>query len=98
MSERLAGRRRDWAELRRAGLGSCLIADLHFGVDMAVTAGFSLVIHFFALSRRLPDAVARERLRSGVDELKADAAPADGQEAERETEGARAREPTPVAR
>ena len=27
---------------------------LHFGVDMAVTAGFSLVIYYFALSRRLP--------------------------------------------
>jgi amino acid transporter len=49
--------------------------DLHFGVDMAVTAGFSLVIYFFALSRRLPDDVARERLRSGAHELESADAP-----------------------
>jgi len=42
---------------------------LHFGVDMAVTAAFSLAVYFFALSRRLPDRVARERLESGADEL-----------------------------
>ena len=36
--------------------------DLHFGVDMAVTAVFSLVIYYFALSRRLPDELVRERM------------------------------------
>ncbi|MHB8659483.1 MAG: VOC family protein [Solirubrobacteraceae bacterium] len=41
--------------------------DLHFGAGMRVTAAFGLVIYFFALSRRLPDAAARERLRSGAD-------------------------------
>jgi hypothetical protein len=35
--------------------------DLHFGSDMAVTAAFSLAIYFFALIRRLPDEIARER-------------------------------------
>jgi amino acid transporter len=72
--------------------------DMHFGVDMAVTAGFSLVIYFFALSRRLPDDVARERLRSGADELESADAPADRPAYERETDGARPRERTPVAR
>jgi amino acid transporter len=51
--------------------------DLHFGVDMAVTAAFSLVIYFFALSRRLPDELVRERMQSGADELEQeDGAPA----------------------
>jgi amino acid transporter len=45
--------------------------DLHFGVDMGVTAVFSLAIYAFAMSRRLPDDVARERLASGADELEA---------------------------
>ncbi len=43
--------------------------DLHFGVDMAVTAVFSLGIYFFALSRRLSEEQVRERLQSGADEL-----------------------------
>jgi amino acid transporter len=42
---------------------------LHFGVDMAVTAAFSLVIYFFALSRRLTPEEAEERLRTGADEM-----------------------------
>lgn len=42
---------------------------LHFGVDMGVTIVFSLVIYFFALSRRLPAETVRERMQSGADEL-----------------------------
>jgi hypothetical protein len=38
---------------------------------MGVTAVFSLAIYAFAMSRRLPDDVARERLQSGADELDA---------------------------
>ncbi len=48
---------------------------LHFGVDMAVTAAFSLVIYYFALHCRLPDELVRERLESGSDELEDSAAP-----------------------
>jgi amino acid transporter len=48
---------------------------LHFGVDMAVTAAFSLVIYYFALRCRLPDDLVRERLESGSDELEDSAAP-----------------------
>ncbi len=47
---------------------------LHFGVDMAVTAVFSLGIYFFALSRRLPEELVRERMQSGADELEDSAA------------------------
>jgi hypothetical protein len=72
--------------------------DLHFGVDMAVTAAFSLVMYYFALSRRLPDDVARERLRSGADELESPDAAAGGDGREPDTGGARHRERTPVAR
>ncbi len=43
--------------------------DLHFGVDMGVTALFSLAIYYFALSRRLPADMVRERLQSGADEV-----------------------------
>ena len=50
--------------------------DLHFGVDMAITAAFSLGIYYFALSRRLPDETVRERMESGADELEDDGAPA----------------------
>ncbi len=46
--------------------------DLHFGVDMIVTAAFSVLIYVFALARRLPDDVARERLQSEADESEAD--------------------------
>jgi amino acid transporter len=42
--------------------------DLHFGADMAVTAAFSLVIYFFALSRRSSPAEVKERIRSTADE------------------------------
>ena len=42
--------------------------DLHFGVDMAVTAVFSLLIYFFALSCRLSDQDVRERMRESSDE------------------------------
>jgi hypothetical protein len=35
---------------------------------MAVAAVFSLVIYFFALSRRLSPEQAQERLRTGADE------------------------------
>ncbi len=42
--------------------------DLHFGVDMAVTAGFGLLIYFFALSCRLSPEEAEERVRAGADE------------------------------
>jgi hypothetical protein len=41
---------------------------LHFGVDMAVTAAFSVVIYYFALSRRLPAEVVRERMAGGADD------------------------------
>jgi hypothetical protein len=41
---------------------------LHFGVDMAVTAVFSLAIYYFALRFRLSPAQARERLESGADD------------------------------
>jgi amino acid transporter len=43
--------------------------DLHFGVDMAVTAVFSLAIYFFALSRRLTEEQVRERMSSSANEL-----------------------------
>jgi amino acid transporter len=42
--------------------------DLVFGADVAVTAAFSLAIYFFALSCRLSDADARERLRASSEE------------------------------
>jgi amino acid transporter len=42
--------------------------DLHFGLDMAVTAVFSLVIYFFALSMRLSPEQAEERIRSSSEE------------------------------
>jgi amino acid transporter len=42
--------------------------DLHFGVDMAVTAAFSLGIYFFALSQRLSPEDVRERMRTSGDE------------------------------
>lgn len=42
---------------------------LPFGVDMAVTAAFSVLIYYFALSRRLPDDLVQERLSSGADEV-----------------------------
>jgi amino acid transporter len=41
---------------------------LHFGVDMAVTAVFSLAIYYFALQLRLSPEEARERLESTADE------------------------------
>jgi amino acid transporter len=41
---------------------------LHFGVDMAVTAVFALVIYYFALSCRLPSELVKERLETGGDE------------------------------
>jgi amino acid transporter len=41
---------------------------LHFGVDIAVTAAFSLAIYAFALSRRLPRELVRERMEIGADE------------------------------
>jgi len=43
--------------------------DLHFGVDMAATAAFSLIIYFFALTRRLPPEVVKERMRTADAEL-----------------------------
>jgi amino acid transporter len=44
--------------------------DLHFGVDMAVTAAFSLAIYYFALSRRLSEEQVKERIEaSSADEL-----------------------------
>jgi amino acid transporter len=43
--------------------------DLHFGVDMAVTAAFSLVIYFFALTRRLAPELVKERMKTADDEL-----------------------------
>ncbi len=42
--------------------------DLHFGVDMAVTAVFSLVVYVCAVRLRLPAEVAQERLRTGGDD------------------------------
>jgi amino acid transporter len=43
---------------------------LHFGVDMAVTAAFSLAIYYLALHFRLSPDQTRERLeKSGADEL-----------------------------
>jgi len=42
--------------------------DLHFGVDMGVTAVFSLAIYFFALTRRLPPEAVKERMKSDEDE------------------------------
>jgi amino acid transporter len=42
---------------------------LPFGVDMAVTAAFSLAIYYFALRFRLSPEQTRERLKSGADEL-----------------------------
>jgi hypothetical protein len=35
---------------------------------MAVTAAFSLLVYFFALSRRLSDRDVRERMRESSDE------------------------------
>jgi amino acid transporter len=43
--------------------------DLHFGVDMGATAAFSLIIYFFALSRRLSPEQVKERIRTSTDEL-----------------------------
>jgi amino acid transporter len=43
--------------------------DLHFGVDMAVTAVFSLIIYFFALRCRLPAAAVEERMQNSANEL-----------------------------
>jgi hypothetical protein len=43
--------------------------DLHFGVDMAVTAAFSLVIYYFALTRRLPPELVKERMKTADGEL-----------------------------
>jgi len=43
--------------------------DLHFGVDMGVTAVFSLVIYFFALRCRLPPEAVRERMKTADAEL-----------------------------
>jgi amino acid transporter len=42
--------------------------DLHFGVDMGVTAAFSLLIYYLALSLRLSSEQALERMRSSSDE------------------------------
>ncbi len=42
--------------------------DLHFGVDMAVTAAFSLAIYYFALSRRLSAADVKERIEASSKE------------------------------
>ncbi|MHB8240726.1 MAG: APC family permease [Solirubrobacteraceae bacterium] len=42
--------------------------DLHFGVDMAVTAAFSLLVYFFAMSRRLSTEDVEERMRESSDE------------------------------
>jgi amino acid transporter len=41
---------------------------LHFGLDMAVTAVFAVVIYYFALSCRLPADQVRARLEEGADE------------------------------
>lgn len=41
---------------------------LHFGVDMAVTAVFSLAIYYFALRFRLSPEEARERLEASGDD------------------------------
>ena len=49
---------------------------LHFGVDMIVTAIFSIAVYYFALSRRLPDELVRERMESGADELEEEPAAA----------------------
>ncbi|MDQ6804781.1 MAG: hypothetical protein M3065_07395 [Actinomycetota bacterium] len=43
--------------------------DLHFGVDMAVTAAFSLIMYFFALARRLSPELVKERMKTADDEL-----------------------------
>jgi hypothetical protein len=43
--------------------------DLHFGVDMGVTAAFSLVIYFFALRCRLPTEAVKERMRTSDAEI-----------------------------
>jgi amino acid transporter len=42
--------------------------DLHFGVDMAVTAAFALAVYGFALTRRLAPEDAAERLESTLDD------------------------------
>ncbi len=42
--------------------------DLHFGVDMIITAAFSLAIYFFALSRRLSPEDVEARIRDSSDE------------------------------
>jgi amino acid transporter len=44
--------------------------DLHFGVDMAVTAVFALVVYFLALGLRLSPSEASERLELSLDEAK----------------------------
>jgi hypothetical protein len=41
--------------------------DLHFGADMAVTAAFSLIIYFFALSCRSSPAEVKERIETTAD-------------------------------
>jgi hypothetical protein len=42
---------------------------LHFGVDMGAAAVFSLIIYYFALSRRLTTEQVRERMESSAGEL-----------------------------
>jgi amino acid transporter len=42
---------------------------LHFGLDMAVTAAFSLIIYAFALTRRLPPETVKERMATSDAEL-----------------------------
>jgi amino acid transporter len=42
---------------------------LHFGVDMGVTAAFSLLIYFFALTRRLSPAQVKERMETAAEEF-----------------------------
>jgi amino acid transporter len=49
---------------------------LHFGVDMAVTAAFSVAIYYFALHFRSPSEQVHERLESGADEWEEDPAEA----------------------
>lgn len=43
--------------------------DLHFGVDMAVNVAFSLVVYVFALTRRLPPELVKERMKTADGEL-----------------------------
>ena len=42
--------------------------DLHFGIDMIVTAAFSLAIYFIALSQRLSTEDVQERMRTSSEE------------------------------